>query len=114
MIKRCLALIKWIAEFVWELPIAMGLLAYWIKGYKYYALDSSFNTFPIQTLKAGMRVKVERRKYPDDPKIHPLHKDVGETFVILDIDHIAYSKKWAFIRLGTSNTSPSVGRELAG
>ena len=112
MIKGCIAFIKWTAEFVWELPIDIELLVLWIKGYKYYALDPSFfNVFSIQSLKAGAIVKVEPREYPHFPKIRPIHKKVGEPFVILDIDHIAHSKKWAVIRLAPPRISVKKGGE---
>ena len=98
-IKPCIGVVKWIVQEIKELPITFAILSDWIKGYKYYAVDSSFfNVYPPQTLKAGAIVKVEPRKYPHYPIIRPIHKVVGEAFVILEIDHIAYSKKWALVR----------------
>ena len=104
-IKAGIAAIKWIVQAIKNIPLTIDLFIFWIKGYKYYAIDASFfDVFPPQTLKAGAIVKVEHRKYPHYPKIRPIHKAVGERFVILDIDHIAYSKKWALVRLGQPNT----------
>ena len=103
-IKPFIAAVKWIVQKIKDIPITIRLLVNWIKGLRYYAIDSSFfDVFPPQTLKAGAIVKVENRNYPHDPKIRPNHKAVGETFVILEIDHIAYSKKWGVMRLGKCN-----------
>ena len=109
VVKGFIAFVKWTAEFVWELPITIAVLADWIKGYKYYDLDSAFFDVSLpQTLKAGAIIKVEHRKYPHDPKIRPIHKAVGDPFVILDINHIAHREKWALVRLGKCNTSTNI------
>ena len=114
-IKGCIRVLKWIVQEIKDIPITIRMLTDCIKGYKYYAIDSSFfDTFPLQTLKTGTIVKVENRKYPHDPKIRPIHKVVGERYVVLGIDHISHSKKWALMRLGKCNVHTRSANMLTG
>ena len=67
-----------------------------IKGYKYYSLHSAVDTSSIQV---GRAIRIEKRDKHAYDRILPIHKVVGELYIITGVDCIHRLDKWALLKV---------------